>query len=234
MRLISISSATASIVLLSLLGLSFAKDREAFQFGADSPRLLDIVSKNVSPNKNAVIRELISNASDAIKKFYFLSYEKPALKNDKLPQEISIIGNEENHTLIIQDTGVGMSKEQLIADLGTIARFGTKEFREREAKDDKDLVGNYGVRFYFSFLIASRVSVISKSALGRKQYIWQSMNDGSFTVTEDVDGEDIGHGTRIVLDLAEDSREFSKQATLEPLIQQYSQFVEYRSTRQRQ
>jgi HSP90 family molecular chaperone len=227
MRLISLGSATASVVLLSLLGLSFAKDPEVFQFGADSPRLLDIVSKNVYPSKNAVIRELIANASDAIKKFRFLSYEKPELKNDSLPQEISIMGNEENNTLIIQDTGVGMSREQLIADLGTIARSGTKEFREKTAKEDKDLIGNYGVGFYSSFLISSRVSVISKSALSGKQYVWRSANDGSFTVTEDVDGEDIGHGTRIILDLAEDSKEFSKQSVLEPLIQQYSQFIEY-------
>lgn len=176
------------------------------------------------------LRELISNSSDALDKIRFLSLTDKAQLDSNAETTIRIKADKENHILHITDTGIGMTKKDLVNNLGTIARSGTSEFVTKmgEAKTESatsDLIGQFGVGFYSAFLVADTVVVTSKHN-DDDQYIWQS-NAGEFSVSRDPRGNTLGRGTCVSLYLKEEAYDFVEQDTLKTLISKYSQFINF-------
>jgi len=200
-----------------------------YKYEAEVSKMLDIVINSLYTNKDIFLRELISNASDALDKIRFLSVTKPELLGDTKDLEVKIEYEPEERTLTIRDTGVGMSKDELVANLGTVARSGTTNFlKSLSAAETNDVsqIGMFGVGFYSSFLVADRVSVASKSNDSDTQHIWESLNgESSFHVGPDPRGNTLGRGTEIKLHLKEDSDEYLSPYKLKELIRHYSEFV---------
>lgn len=183
-----------------------------FQFQAEVHKMLDIVVNSLYQNRDVFLRELISNASDALDKLRFLSLTKPELLKDKDDLEIRIEYDSEKGTLTVRDSGIGMTEADLIENLGTVARSGTTKFveamQQKQEGDLSNLIGQFGVGFYSSFLVADRVTVASKSPNSTKQFIWESLNGAAeFHVYEDPRGNTLGRGTEITLHLKEDCLE---------------------------
>jgi heat shock protein 90kDa beta len=203
------------------------KAREKFEFQAEVSRLMDIIINSLYTKKDIYLRELISNAADALDKLRFLSLSNEALLEGGKDLEIRIGANKGENTLTIRDTGIGMSKADLINNLGTVARSGTAAFMEQLASGgDLNLIGQFGVGFYSIYLVADRVRVVTKHA-DHNQYIWESSADGTYTVAEDPRGNTIGRGTEITLFLKEDATEYTSQETLRNLIKRYSEFITF-------
>lgn len=160
-------------------------------------------------NKDVFLRELISNASDALDKMRFLSITEPTMMADKAELEIRVSYDEEARTLTIVDSGIGMTKRDLIDNLGTVARSGTTRFMDKLSEGaDIDQIGMFGVGFYSSFLVADKVTVASKNPTEDTQFVWVSGNgDSSFSIAEDPRGNTLGRGTEITLHLKEDADE---------------------------
>jgi len=182
---------------------------EKIGFQAEVSRVLDIVVNSLYQNNDVFLRELISNASDALDKIRFMSITKPELLEDKKEFEIRISFNAQESTLTITDSGVGMTKSELVENLGTIARSGTTKFMEALKEGASvDQIGMFGVGFYSSFLVADKVTVASKSPVEDKQHIWISDNgSSSFSIAEDPRGNTLGRGTEITLHLKDDAFE---------------------------
>ncbi|XP_010528014.1 PREDICTED: heat shock protein 90-5, chloroplastic isoform X2 [Tarenaya hassleriana] len=206
---------------------------EKFEYQAEVSRLLDLIVHSLYSHKEVFLRELVSNASDALDKLRFLSVTEPSLLGDGGELEIRIKPDPENGTITITDTGIGMTKEELIECLGTIAQSGTSKFLKalKENKDlgaDNGLIGQFGVGFYSAFLVAEKVVVSTKSPRSDKQYVWESVADSSsYLIREETDPENILHrGTQITLYLREDDKyEFSEPTRIKNLVKNYSQFV---------
>lgn len=200
-----------------------------FMYEAEVSKMLDIVINSLYTNKDIFLRELISNASDALDKIRFLSVTKPELLGDTKELEVKIEYEPEERTLTIRDTGIGMSKDDLVANLGTVARSGTTNFvKSLSAAETNDIsqIGMFGVGFYSTFLVADRVSVASKCNDSETQHVWESLNgDSSFHVGPDPRGNTLGRGTEIKLYLKEDSDEYLSPHKLKELIRHYSEFV---------
>lgn len=200
----------------------------------DSPLSIYLLPSHLFPfhfslytKKDIFLRELISNASDALDKIRFLALSEPSLLNAKPELEIRIAGNKGENTITIRDTGVGMNKQDLISHLGTVAKSGTAAFMEQmTAGGDLNLIGQFGVGFYSIYLVADRVRVVSKRE-GDAQYVWESSADGSYTVAEDPRGPTLGRGTEITLYLKEDATDFAKEEDLRALIKRYSEFITF-------
>ena len=175
--------------------------------------MLDIVINSLYTNKDIFLRELISNASDALDKIRFLSVTKPEMLGDTPDLEIKVEYDPDAKTLTIRDTGVGMTKDDLVSNLGTVARSGTTNFIKALSEgesNDVNMIGMFGVGFYSTFLVADRVSVASKSNDDDTQHIWESLNgESSFHVGPDPRGNTLGRGTEITLHLKEDADEVS-------------------------
>lgn len=203
---------------------------EQFTFQAEVSRLMDIIINSLYSNRDVFLRELISNASDALDKIRFLALSDPKRleKGDSSTLDIRIRPNSEEKTLEIIDTGVGMTRDDLIKNLGTIAKSGTAAFLKKaaEAKDGSNLIGQFGVGFYSAYLVADRVTVTSKHD-DDKQYVWESGAEQTFTIYEDVDGEPLGRGTKLTLHLKDDASEFLEESKLKDLIKKYSQFINF-------
>lgn len=197
------------------------------EFQAETRMLLDIVAKSLYSEKEVFIRELISNASDAIEKFRYLSMSGETLEQaDRLPG-ISIVTDKAFKTLTIQDNGVGMTKEELISNLGTIARSGSKAFMQT-VKDSgkveaKDIIGQFGVGFYSAFMVANKIEVYSRSSTpGSTGFLWSSDGSGKYSIQETDDAE---FGTKIVLHLKAEDAEFADENNVKDVIKKYSNFV---------
>jgi len=204
-------------------------DATEHEFQAETRMLLDIVAKSLYSEKEVFIRELISNASDAIEKFRLLqlSGDGPMDLTTDRTHSISISTDKVLRTLTIQDTGVGMTKQEMIDNLGTIARSGSKAFMQ-ELKDGgkveaTDIIGQFGVGFYSAFMVADKIDVYSKSSVTKGSgHLWSSDGSGKYTMQE---MDDIQPGTKIVLTLKTEDAEFCDETNVRDIIKKYSNFV---------
>jgi len=204
-----------------------SESKETFEFQAEVNRLMDIIINSLYKNKDVFLRELISNASDALDKIRFLALSSAGLLGEKKDLEIQISFNEELKTLTLRDTGIGMTRTDLVNNLGTVAKSGTSNFVEALAEGaDMSLIGQFGVGFYSVYLVADKVRVVSKNN-DDDQYIWESTADSSFTVAKDPRGNTLGRGTEITMFLKEDAHEYLKQDRIEELVKRYSEFITF-------
>jgi len=221
---------------INIDGLSVAEVKqlresaEKHAFQAEVSRMMKLIINSLYKNKEIFLRELISNSSDALDKIRFLSLTENSALSATEDLTIKIKADKDNNVLHITDTGIGMTKADLVAQLGTIAKSGTSEFFQKIAEGGStdaasDLIGQFGVGFYSSFLVADRVVVTSKHN-DDKQHIWES-DAAQFSVSEDPRGDTLKRGTQISLYLKEEARDFLEQHTLEELVKKYSQFINF-------
>eukprot|EP00090_Calanus_glacialis_P004505 TRINITY_DN1336_c0_g1_i1.p1 TRINITY_DN1336_c0_g1~~TRINITY_DN1336_c0_g1_i1.p1 ORF type:complete len:800 (-),score=286.11 TRINITY_DN1336_c0_g1_i1:236-2635(-) len=216
---------------LSVAEMKLMRDSaEKHVFQAEVNRMMKLIINSLYRNKEVYLRELISNASDALDKVRLISLTDKSVLDATSELSIKIKADKENHVLHITDTGVGMTKQDLITNLGTIAKSGTADFLNRlqdasSTDQFSDLIGQFGVGFYSAFLVADRVVVTTKHN-DDKQYIWES-DANSYTVVEDPRGDTLKRGTTISLYLKEESYDFLEQDTVRDLIKKYSQFINF-------
>lgn len=211
--------------------------KEQHEFQAETRQLLDLMIHSIYTNREIFLRELISNASDAIDKLHFESLTNTDITGGDTSYEIFLVPDKESKTLSISDNGIGMNREELIENIGTIAKSGTKAFLEtlKKAKEsgedvtDKDMIGQFGVGFYSAFMVADKVTILTKKAGEDKAYRWESAADGSYTIEE---AEKDKRGTTITICLKKEFTEggeedFTDTYKIESLVKKYSDYVRY-------
>lgn len=224
------------IILFSLTTLLFSLTKaeetpesetgETLMFQAETSRLLDIIINSLYTQKDIFLREAISNASDALDKIRFLSISEPDMTNEEPEMSIKIRADLENNTLTITDTGIGMNKSDLINNLGTIARSGTTQFLEAiKQNGDLNLIGQFGVGFYSYFLVANKVTVYTKK-FGEGEWVWESSAGSTFNIYENTE-ETLKRGTRVVLDIKSDMKEYLEVKKLKELVKKFSEFINF-------
>ena len=202
---------------------------EQHAFEADVSRLLHMMVHSVYSDKDVFLRELISNAADACEKLRYETISNPALMADEAPARILITLNDDARTLVVEDNGIGMNRDELIDALGTIARSGTRNFMERleaaKGGEKAELIGQFGVGFYSSFMVADRVDVVSRRAREAQAWLWSSDGQGSYSVAPAEEGVTPVRGTRVTLHLNEDAGTYTNKWTVEKIIREQSGHV---------
>lgn len=212
--------------------------KETFEFQAETKQLLDLMVHSIYTNHEIFLRELISNASDAIDKLHYESLTNRDLLEGDTSFEIHLTPDADKKTLTISDNGIGMNKEDITSDLGTIAKSGTKAFLEKlkaakeegDTSSDKDLIGQFGVGFYSAFMVADKVNVVTRKAGETQAYKWESTGDGTYSLEE---CEKTKHGTTIILSLGKDfagsdaEEDYTDKSVIEGLVKKYSDYIRY-------
>jgi len=197
------------------------------QFQTEANQMLQLMIHSLYSNKEIFIRELVSNASDALDKLNMLVLTDEKYKDITFNPRIDIVPNKEAKTLTIKDSGIGMNEEDLMNNLGTIAKSGTKAFLENltgDQKEDSNLIGQFGVGFYACFMVADKVEVITKKAAEDQAYVWKSAGDGSFEIEETTKDS---HGTEIVMYLKDDAEEYLEEYRIEAIVKKYSNHIPF-------
>ncbi|XP_029644161.1 heat shock protein 75 kDa, mitochondrial [Octopus sinensis] len=203
-----------------------SSDKHEFQ--AETRKLLDIVAKSLYSQKEVFIRELISNASDALEKLRYHQLSTDTIQDKELPLEIHIAVNETDRTFTIQDTGIGMNKDEIIENLGTIARSGSTEFLKQMQEQPgsevgSNIIGQFGVGFYSTFMVGTNVEVYTQSYVpGTPAYKWSSDGSGTYDITE---AENVQRGTKIIVHLKGDSYDYAREEVIQAIVKKYSNFV---------
>ena len=199
------------------------------EFEAEISELMGLIVNSFYSNKDIFLRELVSNASDALDKIRHESLTNPDVLTNNNDMKIRIIPDKDNNTLTIEDDGIGMSEKDLINNLGTIARSGTKNFtkylQEKGDKSDMNLIGQFGVGFYSAFLVANKVEVYTKTHDG-DEFVWCSSADKEYTIDPVVEST-LKRGSRLVLHMKDDAKEYFDESRLKDIINKHSQYVDY-------
>ncbi len=202
---------------------------EKHEFQAEVRRLMDIVINSLYTDREIFVRELVSNASDALEKLRYIQLTEKEIYDDALPLEIEISTSSEDNTITFTDYGIGMSRKELVENLGTIARSGSRSFLEAIEKSGTegggDLIGQFGVGFYSSFMVADSVEVATRGYRKNSEHlVWRSRGDGTFEITK---GKGHRRGTKVVVSLREEAKEFSDPDIVRDILRKYSAFVPF-------
>lgn len=205
-----------------------AENTEKHEFQAEVRRLLDIVVNSLYTDKEIFIRELVSNASDALEKLRYIQLTEKEIYDDGLPLEIEVSTSAEDNTITVTDYGTGMSRKDLMENLGTIARSGSRNFIDALGKDridGRELIGQFGVGFYSSFMVADSVEVVTRGCRRNSEHlVWKSSGDGTFEISKAK-----GHrrGTKVIVHLKDGEKEYSDERRVRDVLEKYSAFVSF-------